>query len=425
MDPTGKMIAAARPVDRHRGYRVTWKDVVVAAFFMRLTLSAISLGSDDAGIWHNFGAQIAWQGLFHLYRTEINFNHPPLPAYWAMIAFEITLHSPRYFAFVFRIPGILADALSCVLLCKIGSYRSLQPRVGATGMKLAAAFAWSPCAILMSGHHGSTDSIYAALCLLAAFCATELASPFATGLALGGAINIKLIPVLLIPVYLLLQRSRSAALKFLGGLAVMTIPFIPVLIGCGRAFHRNAIEYNSLIDYWGVDQILLETQNVKQYAGVGTILLAEYLAMGRYVLFAAILIFALIARRKGMDFYTAGAGTAALFLILTPGFGVQYLIFALPLLFASDRKTAIRFGLLAGAFMFIAYELFWDGRIPIRTVNIASKVHRGPGDLLAVLAWATLVGFIYRIVTRAPISRMDAESTSISQGGTPNMPTLT
>jgi len=377
-----------------------WDILLLAGICLRVALSAISLGSDDAVIWQRFAEHISTHGLFDLYRTNQEFNHPPIPGYWAMLAYNFTRHHRAQFGFVFRVPGILADVLSCFLLLKIGNRRALRTNQQGLGPKMALVFAWSPCAILMSGFHGSTDSVYAALCLLAAYCATELASPFAAGLALGAAINVKLIPVMLIVPFLLLFRSPIAAGKFIAGLVLMVVPFIPVLIESGSAFHHNAMEYNSAIDYWGVDQILLEAQTVDKYAGWGVVLLAEYHDVGRYLIFASILTFALIARRKQLDFYTTGAGAAALFLIFTPGFGVQYLVFVLPLLIAADLKRGLIYGLLAGAFMFIAYDLFWDGSIPIQTLGIAGRVRRGPGDLLALLTWAQLIVFVFRAVSR-------------------------
>jgi len=55
--------------------------------------------------------------------------------------------------------------------------------------------------------------------------------PLLSGMALAGAINIKLIPVLLIPAMVLRSRSwRSAGLLVLG-LGAGVLPFIPALLG--------------------------------------------------------------------------------------------------------------------------------------------------------------------------------------------------
>jgi hypothetical protein len=465
---------AWRPARGKRGLLA----LIILGFIARITLSSISHGSDDAKIWWWFGKRIAADGLAKQYANEPaynipaipQFNHPPIPAYWAMIAYDLTRwskYTPEQdaaaaFPFVFRIPDILADLLSCWLLLKIGTRRAgpraesqsdprddpastpsadahSTPRVDAhsipradahsdprtdahstprddphlslraspqrtprAGFILAIAFAWSPLAILTSAHHGSTDSIYAALCLLAAYCAADLDAPCWAGLALGAAINVKLIPVFVIVPMLLLFRSWRDASKFITGLAIMTIPFIPVMIFSGRDFIRYAVAYSSVKDYWGIDQFLLETAHQPKFARIGWDLLSFYSAIGRYLLAAAVIAFAIIARYRRLNFYQAAAGAASLFLILAPGFGVQYLIFALPVLLAANFPAGVRYSLLGGAFLFIAYALFWNNKLPIQTYGISGEVPRGPGALFALLAWAGLVSFVWKLTSSKP-----------------------
>jgi hypothetical protein len=379
----------------------------------RLFLSGISYGSDDARTWYWFGKRIASDGLLKQYANQPKdsapavpqFNHPPIPAYWAMIAYRLTRDSAysnrqgaaAAFPFVFRLPDILADALSCWLLLRIGSRRG-GPRAVAI---LALAFAWSPCAILIAGHHGSTDSVYAALCLLAAYCAADLEAPFLAGLALGAAINVKLIPVLLIAPMLALYRSWRNAGRFVAGLAVMAVPFVPILIFCGRDFGRSVMAYASYRDYWGVNLFLLETAHLPQFSAEGWEMVDRYTDIGRYLVALCVIGFSLLARRRRMSFYDTAAASASLFLILTPGFGVQYMIFVLPLLFAANFKAAMRYSLLSGGFLFIAYALFWDGNIPIQTYGIAGEIRRGPGALLGLLAWTGLVAYVWQLIGKS------------------------
>jgi hypothetical protein len=269
------------------------------------------------------------------------------------------------------------------------------------GAKLAAAMACSPCAILIAAHHGNTDPIYALFSLLAAFSA-DAGSFFTAGLMLGAAINGKLIPVVLIPPLLFICRTRRDAGRFVAGLAVMALPFVPVLLVRGPEFIHNAMGYASVMDFWGVSLWLLEAARVPMFSAISTTLLILYASIaGRIILLVAVLLFSLIARERRRTAVQAAAGVAALFLILTPGFGLQYLIFAVPLLFAAGEfGIAMRYSLFAGAFLFVAYAFFWNGRIPIHTVGVSGADDRGVGALFAVLAWAALVAFVARIVVR-------------------------
>ena len=74
-----------------------------------------------------------------------------------------------------------------------------------------------------------------------------------------------------------------------------------------------------------------------------------YVPYGRYVILGCIL------GASGWNVYTArwnayqlGGIGCALFLVLTPGFGVQYLIYVCPLLFAVSLGWAIGYATLAG-----------------------------------------------------------------------------
>ena len=66
----------------------------------------------------------------------------------------------------------------------------------------------------------------------------------------GAAINVKLIPILLIPPLLLSYHDWRDARKFLLGLSLGVIPFIPVLFIQPAAFYHNALTYGSMVSNW-------------------------------------------------------------------------------------------------------------------------------------------------------------------------------
>ena len=119
-------------------------------------------------------------------------------------------------------------------------------------------YAWSLDAILVSGYHCNTDPIYAFFCLLCAYLLQNKRCHFLAGLALAAAINVKLTPVLLILPLLLWHRSWRSASKFVLGLAVGALPFVPVLVLAGKPFYANAIAYKSNPDNWGITCLLMQ-----------------------------------------------------------------------------------------------------------------------------------------------------------------------
>src|SRR5262249_17295597 len=151
-----------------------------------------------------------------------------------------------WFAFIHRQPMIFADMLACVLLCAI--WKDRLPRVA------AVLYAISPLAILLSGFHGNTDPIYVMLCLAAAVLVCAKRAFLLAGLTLGLAINVKFIPVLFIPAFAAICRERRQLMSFVIGLAVMGIPFLPLLLLAPGALIHNVISYRSVLDYWGINQ---------------------------------------------------------------------------------------------------------------------------------------------------------------------------
>src|SRR5262249_28585652 len=120
------------------------------------------------------------------------------------------------------------------------------------------AFSGSIVAILVSAYHGNVDSLCVSLCLLSAYlCEREL--PLAGGLALAGALHVQLLPVGLIPAFMLSYRSWRELLKFSVGLAVGLLPFLPFFICCGNGFYQGVVAYNSNVEHWGIPLFLLQS----------------------------------------------------------------------------------------------------------------------------------------------------------------------
>jgi hypothetical protein len=374
--------------------------IVALALILRVALVYISWGSNDATIWEKLGWEIANVGLLKTYPIDRDFNHPPLPGCWAGIAYRLTHERGSApappnerkpgltFPFVFKQINLLADVVVCWLLWKI-----LRPRFGSTVAAGAAVlYAWSLDSILMTAHHCNTDPVYAMFCLLAVYLIEDRRRDFWGGVALAAGINVKLIPILLILPLLLSYHERRRAIRFLGGVSIGVIPFIPVLLFQGEAYYHNALTYGSTATNWGINYFLLETSREP--------LIAQYYKIGRAIVIAAILLLSLRARRDpGVNRYTLCACSAALFLILTPGFGYQYMILAVPLLFATGRLLpATLFGLFGGLVLFFTYWQNWHGGLPIDSYTLIGPA--APGPLYGLLAWATLIVFVYTELRR-------------------------
>lgn len=381
------MRAAALPA-LSRARRCCWLAIALG-MAVRITLSAVSIGSNDAGTFLAFAEQIRRIGLLRIYAVNPLFNHPPLPALWAA---AVSLVAGRHlwpFAVLFRLAPIAADALVIGLLYRLR-------RRG--GLWLAAAFACNLDSILVSAFHCNTDPCYAALCLLAVYLIEEHGWHFRGGLALAAAINVKLIPVLLIPPLLLACRDRRQAGRFLLGLSLGIAPFLPALLTVPRQFLHNVIAYGSYLERWGPLFFLIGWQHPVNPAVEDRRSVLLYYHVGKYLILITIGAWSLLARRRARwNRYEWCAVTFALFLILTPGFGVQYTALLGPLLFAAAPGFGIAYGAVAGIFLLVSYCALWNGQIPVQALFTAPMTNATA--YLGVATWMVLVGyFAYTLI---------------------------
>ena len=86
------------------------------------------------------------------------------------------------------------------------------------------------------------------------------------------------------------------------------------------------------------------------------------------------------------NLYEVAAVTLAIFLVFTPGFGVQYTVLVLPLLFAARPRLANVYGLLAGLFLLVVYWAQWPGRWP--PDSQFKGMFPWPSPLWGLAAWA-------------------------------------
>lgn len=367
---------------------------------VRLVIAAISYGTNDALLFWSFSGEIRQFGVVATYGLDALFNHPPVVGLWIELSrWMATLHPRPFgeyhsFTFIFKLPVIAGDGLATFLVWKIWRRKVGSERAAA----IAAASACSLCGIVVSAYHCNTDCVYAALSLAAVYFMEERKSFLIGGLVLAAAINVKIVPVLLIPGLLLSCPSRREARPFLTGLALGVIPFLPALGSEAPSFVHNALAYNSSINNWGMT-IFLSAGSLLHGQADAPHVVAVYHDLGRYLIFALIVGWAVVARRAGRwNRYEIAAVTYAIFLVFTPGFGIQYVAMIAPLLFASRPRIALVYSTAAGAF---ATALYISRRV-LHSFPLSSDLERYalPESMLGLIAWGTLAWFLAATLLR-------------------------
>jgi hypothetical protein len=362
--------------------RRIWLAAILGGAAARLWLWWVSLGTNDVTSWYKYGESIAANGLAETYRNIQLFNHPPLMGLYAMQAWWWSGKDLWTFAHLMKIPGLAGEALTLWALWRFA------------GPKASAAYAWLPAAIFVSGFHGNTDCLYAAL-LLVAVMAFDRQRYFVAGLLLAAALNVKLIPLVLLPLVFLGPPNRKALLRLTAGLAVGAAPFVVPALAAGPAMYRNMVGYNSNAVNWGFFAILHQCVGIPVLGKLAAAAGDAYLVAGRYVILAAITGVALLAKSRGSRPMAEQAALgAALFLLLTPGFGVQYVIFVAPLLCLVDLPQALRWGWVSGLFIGVVY---WTFRVaaahPTSLIESDFPLHAW---VIGLAAWAILLQFVWR-----------------------------
>jgi hypothetical protein len=187
------------------------------------------------------------------------------------------------FAHLIKIPGLAGEALTLWALWRFA------------GPKASAAYAWLPAAILVSGFHGNTDGLYAALVLVAVIAFDRQRYYFA-GLLLTAALNVKLIPLVLLPLVFIGSPNWKALLRLTAGLAIGAAPFVVPALSAGHAMYRNMVLYNSTTDNWGFLVILNHCAAIPVLGKLAAATRDAYLVAGRYVVLAAVTGVALLSK---------------------------------------------------------------------------------------------------------------------------------
>jgi hypothetical protein len=368
--------------------RVLWA-LAGAAVAVRVAIILVSAGSNDISYWKTFADSINNVGILQTYRDIKIFNHPPLAGYWAAAMCWLSDAVGGPFSPFFKIAPFTADLATAWLL-----WRSAQARGPVFAAGLATAFLWSPVAILVTCFHANTDPVLAALLLFAAL-AADAERPMVAGLVLGAALNVKIVAIFAAPIILLRPASWRDRIRTAGLAALGVIPFLPVLLGAGKAFMRNGVSYNSNPDEWGVVYVLRHMGDLHHVGRAMTQVREFYQDAGRWVILGAAVVIGLVARGGRRSAVEATGLVLTTFLVLAPGFGIQYTVWVVPFLFvAAPLRTWASYSLVCGTFLFLTYVHFWDGKIP--ALSWFTAVYPPGAAIFGFWAWLILGDYLLR-----------------------------
>jgi hypothetical protein len=385
----------ATPIRRTR----SWGLIAAAAFAFALktTIAVTTYGTNDVMTFERDLAKLQRQGAVTLYREGITyisadgaryknqpFIHPPFMltvlGTWGLLAKLTGLP----LGFWLRLTSSMADILSLVLVARL--LKGL-PHLKDTGLGLLA-MALCPISIVISGFHGNTDPVMIALVLLSVYWLHMRRALWMAGAAMGMALSIKIVPVIFIPAVLLRLPGMRQRWRYLASVTAVfvlaSLPYIvrdPILIG------KTLMSYSSTPGLWGFSVLSVFFRDNASWGW----LFRSYVAGGKILVLAAILCLsvAINLRPNKPPLVLQCGAVVFLFLFLTPGFAMQYLVWLVPWVLALGIWPTLFFYAVSGTFVFVVYN-DWCGGFPWYAADALFRPWEVRHAMLGLLCWAAV-----------------------------------
>ena len=356
-------LAPARERDRSASWIIA---AALVALTLKLAIAFNTLGSNDVVTFYGYGKALSEHSLEWTYRRRISFNHPPLTAYYLRAISRLDdstsfRESGLTFPFLLRLPGILADLV--VVIAILWLVRT-DGRVRIPPWALAL-FALSPVSIMVSGFHGNTDPVMVMFLVLAAIC-TFRNKPVLGGLFFALSCQVKIIPLLLFPIFFFFWSSRRALVPFLlPFLLSSALLWIEPLTQFPVLFFRNVLSYGSFWGIWGITYWLRLT-DLPQFGVVSFLhfppLQTFVITVLKVIIVASISIIAW--RRRNLNeraFLDSLSYAWIIFFVFSPGVCTQYMIWLAPFILMFSPTFYLWLTAASSLFVFFFYNVTAHG----------------------------------------------------------------
>lgn len=316
------------------------------ATLVKLVLAAVTIGTNDVATWRAFAdnAMLCGRCAYQFPGPYGDpFNHPPFIIHVLKL---IGMSSTAWFPFWIRLPAILAD---------IGTVLVVTRLIPGISTRLIVLLALNPVSILVSGFHGNTDPVMIFFLVLAVYFLKTNRFNWAAA-AFGMAINIKVVPLLVVPAILAYIWSRKSArnvVLFVSIAAVVVLALsMPYILSNPPGIVKSTLEYRGLYGRWGISLVLAgfpisRAGHEIAYRVLQVFVIALTLALSIY-----------LNRRKIDLIYQIGLIFFLLFLF-TPAHALQYLAWPVPFILALGFWWSLAYYTSAGLYLFVTYN-FWS-----------------------------------------------------------------
>jgi hypothetical protein len=379
--------------------------IVLLGTILRLWISSNSIGTNDAVNWYQSAESILSYGLVEAYKNDPYLNNPPLIS---LLVSQLLLLSEKFqlpFPFLLRLPGCIAEAGTGLLI-----YVILQKRVKFSEVSGLAIYMFSLLNLLIAGYHGHTDPLVTFFTLSAIWLAYDNSRPFYGGLSLSLALNIKLIPLLILPVLFFGLIHNRQRFSFLLGISLGFIPFLVALYTYGYPFYEKVFGYRSILDYWGIQLFLvLFATNYQNLTDSFMQFSKYYHQYGPLLIIVIVSLLGLIYRKRTKNNpYVACGLIYSIFAVLASGFGLPYVSLFVPFYIIGRIGKSFRFTLLAGLVIVLTYNTYLVRTWPFQSIHIGSSPKWVVLGMFIV--WVTIATWIWELSNELVRGRWEVKS---------------
>ncbi len=366
--------------------------LALIAMTLKLAIAYNTIGTNDAVTFYGFAKVLNEHGLRWTYEHSRYFNHPPLTAYFLRGIFVLTEQPLAqdlgiHFPFLLRLPGIIADLLTVLVLLQ---FRKLNLAIPTWALGL---FAISPVSLMVSGFHGNTDSVMVLLLVCAVWMCLRN-QPALAGLFFALSCQIKIAPLLLLPAFVLFWWSQNRSRDFLIVGAITTcVLWVQPLLNFPGLFAKNVLGYGSYWGMWGITYLFRAT-GAKEFSRVsfidldpGQTLIMTILKM---IIIAVVVWIAWQNRNsRGRSFVNSLAYAWLAFFVFAPGVCPQYLVWLAPFILMLSPSFYTAVVISSSVFLFVFYNVT-SGGLPW-SVAISTDELRESWIPLSLFPWLTLI----------------------------------
>ncbi|MBI4851186.1 MAG: tetratricopeptide repeat protein [Acidobacteria bacterium] len=382
-----------------------WVAIAVASLF-KLYLAAYTMGTNDIFYWKMFLSIAREYGGIALYQKLSWWNHPPMMIHLLNLIGFIESTVGISFNFLLRLLPTLADIGSLWVVYKI---LELNNKFSLAQLLLLA---FCPISIMISGFHGNTDPIMIFFVILSVylidldsrsldkllpepiykfFLTYEINNYHLAGIAMGLAVNVKIVPVILAPcIFFYLPNNKRRFEYALSALSTVVFTSLPYIFQDPLQVFKSTFGYSSFYGNWGLSRVLLTYFPYEHWVN------KFFSTDGKFLVFGLIILVSLwmnLFSKKTKIFYQVGV-IFYLFIVLSPGFSVQYLAWLTPWVTILGLEAMAICYLTGSLFLFLTYN-WWSGGLPW---NLASADTGNWGGIIInyeLLCWGAFLVILF------------------------------